>query len=194
MRSFILIIFALTTLVSTYAKTIVITVGGNTTNDATTVFQPNTVVALTQGNHTVTQSTFASPCIPAHDTDSTINGFDSSFRNAGNGTAITNLPYTVTDANTTIWFYDFNLCSQGGVGAINVNESSTETIDGFQRNAQRLNGTAPSSSSHSSSASKTTTATSTNPASTSNDATSVIAYHAVPFLLSFFGVISALML
>lgn len=75
----------------------------------------------------------------------------------GNGTAITTLPVVVT-TNDTIWFYDANTCSEGGVGAINPNESSTATLAGFavrpfvslshtdtnthpQRNAERLNGT-----------------------------------------------------
>ncbi|KAG6857187.1 hypothetical protein H0H87_008252 [Tephrocybe sp. NHM501043] len=142
------------------AKTIVITVGGNTTNDATTVFKPNVVVAnegdtvlfncellsyrffdhcldplfppVTNGNHTVTQSTFAFPCVPAHTTDSTVNGFDSSFRDAGNEQAITTLSVTVDDPDKTIWFYDYNTCAQGGVGAVNLNKTSTETLDGFQ--------------------------------------------------------------
>lgn len=87
---------------------------------------------VTEGNHTATQSTFSSPCIPAHITDSTVNGFDSSFRNANNGTSITNLPVTITDPNITIWFYDVNTCALGGVGGININESSTETLAGFK--------------------------------------------------------------
>ncbi|KIK09255.1 hypothetical protein K443DRAFT_671747 [Laccaria amethystina LaAM-08-1] len=125
----------------TFSKIVVITVGGNTTSNAGLVFSPESVVAdlgdtvffnFTQGNHTVTQSSFASPCIPIHETDSTVNGFDSSFRDAGNGTAITNLPITVIDPNTTVWFFDFNTCGLGGVGGINVNQSSYQTLDGFQ--------------------------------------------------------------
>ena len=58
---------------------------------------------------------FVEPCVPAHDSDVSINGFISGFRDAGNGTAITNLPVTITD-NNTIWFYDANTCGQGGVG------------------------------------------------------------------------------
>ena len=88
--------------------------------------------AVTQDNHTATQSTFASPCIPAHDTNITINGFDSSFRDTVNGTAITTLAVPITDNTTTIWFFDFNTCAEGGVGGINVNESSTATLDGFR--------------------------------------------------------------
>ena len=87
---------------------------------------------VTEGNHTVTQSTFSSPCVPAHITNSTVNGFDSSFRNANNGTSVTNLPVIITDSNITIWFYDLNTCALGGVGGININGSSTETLDGFK--------------------------------------------------------------
>ncbi|RDB25486.1 hypothetical protein Hypma_007603 [Hypsizygus marmoreus] len=187
---FTLILFT----VATFAKTIVVTVGGNTTNDATKVFQPTTVTAqngdtvffnFTQGNHTVTQSTFASPCIPAHETNVTINGFDSSFRNAGAGTAITNLEYTVTDSSTTVWFYDSNTCARGGVGAININGSSSETIDGFRRNAIRLNGTSPSSST---SASGTASSTAASPTATLSNNSSPRLLHGaavvIPFLIA----------
>ncbi|KAI8978316.1 hypothetical protein BD414DRAFT_554099 [Trametes punicea] len=117
---------------------------------------------VTQGNHSAIQSTFASPCIPAHDTNITINGFNSGFRPTNNGTAITNLPVTIS-TNDTIWFYDAATCAEGGVGGININDSSTETLEGFQRNAIRLNGTATSSSAASS-------ATATSPSGTSSGA------------------------
>ncbi len=93
----------------------------------------NFTFPVTQGNHTVTQSLFATPCIPAHDANITINGFDSAFRDAGNGTAITILtvPITPEIENQTIWFFDYNTCGQGGVGGINVNESSFENTDAF---------------------------------------------------------------
>ncbi|KAI0767141.1 hypothetical protein C8Q74DRAFT_1369979 [Fomes fomentarius] len=166
MPSFVAVLLAASVVAVAAAKQIVITVGGNTTDNATTVFQPAAVTAkigdtiffnFTQGNHTAIQSTFASPCIPAHDTNSTINGFDSGFRDTVNGTAITNLQVQITD-NSTIWFYDANLCAEGGVGGININESSTETLDGFARNAIRLNGTATETSS-------TASSTRTSPAS-----------------------------
>ncbi|KAI0369037.1 hypothetical protein BV20DRAFT_423789 [Pilatotrama ljubarskyi] len=159
MRTFALAV-ALSAVVAASAKQVVITVGGNTTADnATGVFQPAEVRAnigdvvffnFTSGsNHSAIQSTFASPCIPAHETNITINGFNSGPRDTVNGTAITNLQVTIT-TNDTIWFYDAATCAEGGVGGINVNESSTETLDGFRRNAIRLNGTATSSSSASS--------------------------------------------
>jgi hypothetical protein len=139
------------------AETIIITVGDNST-DGTTTFDPPRVdavvgdtvvfnckffflsypcdlidIPVTSGNHTAIQSTFSSPCIPAHDTDVTINGFDSGFRNTTPGTSgtILSVPILEQNQNETFWFYDFNTCGQGGVGAINNNESSTETLAGF---------------------------------------------------------------
>jgi len=149
MYAFILLVLASVYLAA--AETIVITVGGNST-DGTTTFVPPRVVAVlgdtvvfnfTSGNHTATQSTFSDPCIPAHDTDPTINGFDSGFRNTTPGTAgsILSVPILEQNQNKTFWFFDFKTCGQGGVGAINNNESTTETLAGFVRNAIRLNGT-----------------------------------------------------
>jgi len=136
------------------AKTVVVTVGGQSVNetDATLIFDPQTVLAdegdvvlfnFTFGNHTVTRSDFATPCVPIHDSNITINGFDSSFRDAGDEQAITQLSVTITPdlANGTIWFFDFNTCGDGGVGGINVDSSSWQPFDAFVRNALRLNGT-----------------------------------------------------
>ncbi|PPQ75182.1 hypothetical protein CVT26_008790 [Gymnopilus dilepis] len=185
------------------AKQVVITVGGNTTDNAGAVFKPQTVTAnagdvvvfnFTEGNHTATQSTFASPCIPAHITNSTINGFDSAFRDTVNGTAITQLSVPISDNSTTIWFFDFNTCAQGGVGAINVNDSSTETLDGFVRNAERLNGTSDNSSATSStsqSASATNTSPSSSPSQTTSSANQAITlglYGLVPVLMMLLAV------
>lgn len=93
------------------------------------------------------QAVFAAPCIPEHDHDATLNGFNSGPRPANNGTAVTTLEVPITDNSTAIWFYENSTCALGGVGGINVNESSTETLDGFARNAMRLNGTNATSSS-----------------------------------------------
>ncbi|KAJ7460305.1 hypothetical protein FB451DRAFT_1500707 [Mycena latifolia] len=43
---------------------------------------PDTLPVM-KGNHCATQSTFAEPCIPAHDTNSSMNGFDTNLRPAG---------------------------------------------------------------------------------------------------------------
>ncbi|KAI0282861.1 hypothetical protein BGY98DRAFT_931433 [Russula aff. rugulosa BPL654] len=134
------------------AEEFVITVGGNTTGNGTTTFEPRFVVAVlgdvvtfnfTDGNHTATQSTFDSPCIPAHETNVSINGFDSGFRYTEPGTAgtILSVPIIEQNVNQTFWFYDYNTCGEGGVGVINGNESSSQTLAGFTRNAIRLNGT-----------------------------------------------------
>ncbi|KAH9834101.1 uncharacterized protein C8Q71DRAFT_859769 [Rhodofomes roseus] len=131
-----------------------VTVGGNTTTNGSLVFQPEEIKAsigdtvyfnFTQGNHTVMQSTFSAPCVWIDETEA-YNGFTTGFRDAGNGTAITNYILPIT-SNDTIWFFDWNTCALGGVGGINVNESSTQTLAGFVRNAKRLNGTATSTSS-----------------------------------------------
>ncbi|KAI0687254.1 hypothetical protein C8Q76DRAFT_299929 [Earliella scabrosa] len=83
------------------------------------VTQPNTVVTFqfVAANHSVAQSTFATPCAPL------ANGFNSGFVPVGNGTGSWNL--TVTDVTTPIWFYcpqqarePFH-CTAGMVGAIN---------------------------------------------------------------------------
>ncbi|EAU91610.1 hypothetical protein CC1G_12089 [Coprinopsis cinerea okayama7 len=148
MLSFLYTLFSFALLV--HARDIIITVGGNTTENPGAVFSPQSVTAdlgdvvifnFTQGNHTAIQALFGSPCIPAHEIDSTVNGFNSGFRDAGNFSAITQLSVPITDPNATLWFYDYNTCAEGGVGGINVNESSWETLDGFTRNAIRLNGT-----------------------------------------------------
>ncbi|PPQ87443.1 hypothetical protein CVT25_008179 [Psilocybe cyanescens] len=183
---------------SACAKTIVITVGGNTTSDPGAVFNPQTVVAdtgdvvlfnFTQGNHTVTQSTFPSPCTAVHFTNSTINGFDTSFRDTRNGTAITDFTLTITDNTTTIWFFDWNTCPEGGVGGINLNGSSLETLAGITRNAIRLNGTGASSSSSSASRTGSSTGSSSSPTTSPSNNTSS-ANRAV--VLGLFGVVPAL--
>ncbi|TFK74573.1 hypothetical protein BDN72DRAFT_833063 [Pluteus cervinus] len=170
-------------LVSAFAETFEIKVGANTTNDPSKIFQPQSVNAqkgdvvtftFVQGNHTATQSTFGSPCTPAHVTNATINGFDSGFRDTVNGTAVTTLSVTITDPDTPIWFYDANTCSEGGVGAININSSSDETLAGFSRNAVRLNGTEPSSSSTQHSASQTSNTPGSSQTSSNNGAQSRI--------------------
>ncbi|KAG7449722.1 uncharacterized protein BT62DRAFT_978914 [Guyanagaster necrorhizus] len=168
------------------AENIVITVGHNTTNNASAVFQPQSVTAklndvvvfnFTEGNHTVTQSLFYAPCISANNANSTINGFDSGFRDTVNGTAITilSVPITTDIENQTLWFFDYNTCSEGGVGGINVNESSSQTLEGFERNAVRLNGTASSTSS-SMSQTSTSTSSSSTAESTSNDAQRTVVF------------------
>ncbi|KAF9451534.1 hypothetical protein P691DRAFT_663136, partial [Macrolepiota fuliginosa MF-IS2] len=184
-----------------FAKVVVVTVGGNTTTNPRAVFDPPTVTArqgdvvyfnFTQGNHTVIQSVFAAPCMPAHDFNATFNGFDSGFRAAGNSQVVTNLQVPITD-NSTIWYFDWNTCGAGGVGGVNVNDSSLETYDGFVRNALRLNGSEVDSTSTSSVASRTATASSA--ASTSsrpNSATRAVTRGTLGALPLLFGALALL--
>ncbi|KAJ3565544.1 hypothetical protein NP233_g7560 [Leucocoprinus birnbaumii] len=194
-------LFTLFTLLSVVSsKIVVVNVGNSSTDNPGGVFDPPTVTAnkgdvvyfnFTQGNHTVTQSVFAAPCIPAHDFNETINGFNSGFRNAGNYSAITNLQVPIEDSNTTIWYFDWNTCNVGGVGAINVNESSYETYDGFVRNAERLNGTDSGDEPTSTSVSGSSTASSTTARTThSSSATQTLVMGTaavVPLILSAFA-------
>lgn len=150
---------ASSTTLSPAQVTHVITVANNlTATNASAVFTPSVVNAslgdtvlfnFTQGNHSATQSSFATPCIPAHDTNSSVNGFDTNFRNAGNGTSITQFVIIMNEdiVNSTLWFYDQATCGIGGVGVINAGNVTATWMpyDAFVRNAERLNGTATSS-------------------------------------------------
>ncbi|KAI0037535.1 hypothetical protein FA95DRAFT_1614116 [Auriscalpium vulgare] len=183
------------------AKDIYVQVGGNTTGDGTTVFNPqrveaklgdNVIFNFTQGNHTATQSTFQAPCESAHDFNISLNGFDSGFQIVQNGSApkIQPVPILVENENQTMWFFDWNTCGEGGVGVINNNESSDQTLAGFVRNAIRLNGTdSDNDTSSSSSSFSSSTGSSSAPSATSsgnnaaNRALTVGAAGALPLFL-----------
>ncbi|KAL5504594.1 hypothetical protein ACEPAH_7257 [Sanghuangporus vaninii] len=191
----------------TAAENIYIQVAGPnfTSSDNTTTFSPQRVTArvgdivffnFTSGNHSATQSTFSSPCQPAHDTNITINGFDSDFRPTANGTSVTILSVPILDSNVneTMWFYDKapGACGSGAVGAINSNESSLETLAGFVRNAERLNGSAATSTSASRSATSTApSSSSTGSSDSSSDAQSLLAMSSLPLIL--FGLVFSLL-
>jgi len=132
------------------AEVFTILVGANKTANASQIFQPAELHAqggdfvvfnFTNGTYEVAQSEFDAPCVPLHDHNVTLNGFDTGPRPANNGTSQTVFNLSITDNTTTIWFFDPSTCAQGGVGGININDSSTETLAGFIRNAIRLNGT-----------------------------------------------------
>jgi len=182
------------------ARTLYIQVGNNqSATNGTDVFKPRLVQArlgdtvifnFTAGNRSVNQAVFYAPCQPAHDVDPTINGFMSGPRITEEGAppTILSVPITPEIENKTLWFYDVNTCFIGGVGGINVNQSSNETLDGFTRNAIRLNGTGGGSSSSSRSMSRTSTGASpTGTGSDSSDATRTLvsgALVAVPLFLA----------
>jgi len=188
-----------------YAKTVFITVGGDEiSGNFSSTFSPQLAFAdvgdlifwnFTAGNHSVTQSEFASPCLPAHDTNVTVNGFDTSLRPAGNGTAITNFQITVTDTNP-IWYYDESpsACGQGAVGAINANESSTATLAGFIRNAERLNGTASTSTTSGSTGTATSPSSQTTAPGNSSSTSSAVRTYAVRPASQFVSIVGTVIL
>ncbi|KAH9955026.1 hypothetical protein BC827DRAFT_1272057 [Russula dissimulans] len=179
------VLFVLAGAWTVVAKNIIITVGSNTTGNGTTTFIPQRVDAasgdvvifnFTLGNHTATQSTFSSPCVPAHDTDSAINGFNSAFRYTQPGTAGTTLTVPIQNETQTFWFFDYNTCGEGGVGVINNNQSSSETLAGFSRNAIRLNGTGTSDNATTSASSRTSPTTSPSPSTSARKSAAEHAY------------------
>lgn len=92
-------------------------------------------------NHTVTQSSFSSPCQPLS------GGFDSGFiyipSGVKSGFPVWNL--TITDDSTPIWFYCKQLnpgphCISGMVGAINAPTSGNNTYSAFLSAAKSSTG------------------------------------------------------
>jgi len=144
-----------------WAANITVTVG-----DGGLTFTPNTVNASAgdivvfqffPGNHTATQSTFASPCTRLS------SGADSGFQAASAEYA-----FTVSDT-TPFWFYcrQSGHCKSGMVFA--VNPTDNETFDAFQDAAT---GTTYSSSSGSSSGSSGSSPTKSVPTSSSTSSSS----------------------
>lgn len=113
--------------------------------DGGLTFNPNQITGAAQGdtinfqfkakNHTVTQSTFASPC--------TQNGIDSGFMPvAANATQIPQFSVTVQNASAPLWFFckQTGHCQQGMVFA--VNPTATKTFAMFQAMAMGQNAAA----------------------------------------------------
>jgi plastocyanin len=104
-------------------------------------------------NHTVTQSSFASPCraLTATSTSGQV-GFDSGFMPvAANATTFPTYTIQVNDT-APIWAYcrQATHCGSGMVFAVNAVESSANNFAAFQAKAIQLNGTASSTASGSS--------------------------------------------
>jgi len=94
------------------------------------------------GNHSITQSTFDSPCQPLS------GGFDSGFIYVPSGFS-SDFPewnLTITDDSQPIWFYCQQLspaphCSGAGmVGSINAPDSGNDTFAAFQTAAKKSSG------------------------------------------------------
>jgi len=100
--------------------------------------QPNDIVTFEfqQKNHTVTQSSFTSPCSRLNVNGTT--GFDSGFFPvAANATQFPTWNYTVQDTKP-VWAYCRHVghCQSGMVFAINAVDNSPENFTAFQNNAQ----------------------------------------------------------
>ncbi|KAF8640411.1 hypothetical protein AX17_000077 [Amanita inopinata Kibby_2008] len=111
--------------------------------------QPNDVVMFEfhQKNHTVTQSSFAQPCLPLGANGTT--GFDSGFFPVTDSAAqFPTWSLTVNDTKP-IWAYcrQANHCQAGMVFAINAVENSDKNFTAFLNNAKGAGGKAASSTS-----------------------------------------------
>jgi len=114
--------------------------------------QPGDTVTFTfmQKNHTVTQSTFASPCraLTLTSTSGQV-GFDSGFMPVAD--SATNFPTYVIQVNDTapIWAYcrQATHCGQGMVFSVNAVESGPNNFNAFKAKAIQQNGTASGTSS-----------------------------------------------
>ncbi|KAJ6459572.1 Cupredoxin [Mycena sanguinolenta] len=106
-------------------------------------------------NHTVTQSSFAAPCVPL------AGGATSGFHFESNVTALLDTwEFTVADSTTPSWFFceQTGHCGQGMVFAINAPaDPDPHSFSAFQALAEQLNGTGSASASASASATATTT-------------------------------------
>jgi plastocyanin len=105
-------------------------------------------------NHTVTQSSFAAPCVKLASTSTSGQvGFDSGFMPVAAGA--TTFPTFTVQVNDTapIWAYcrQQGHCGQGMVFAVNANESSPKSFEAFEALAMQLNGTTSTTNTTSSS-------------------------------------------
>lgn len=109
-----------------------------------------------QKNHTVTQSSFATPCRALASTSTTGQvGFDSGFMPvADNATTFPTYTIQVNDTSP-IWAYCKQTahCGEGMVFSVNSNEASTNNFAAFLNNAKTQNGSATTTSTSSSSSS-----------------------------------------
>jgi len=127
---------------------------------------PRDIVRFTfhETNHTVTQSSFASPCSKL--SAASIPGFDSGFMPfATGGLTMPQFNLTINDT-TPIWGYcrQTGHCGKGMVFSINSDESGARNFSAFQGLAEAINGTGAiaSSTTSGSSASATPSSGATN--------------------------------
>ncbi|KAI0043457.1 hypothetical protein FA95DRAFT_397608 [Auriscalpium vulgare] len=145
-------VFAFATLAAAQNQNVQVVVGGSAnTQGGALQFIPDNINA-TQGSvitfsfagspgfHSITQSSFASPCQPL------TGGFDSGFVSVPAGTtgAVPSWNLTITNGTQPIWFYCKQLspvphCKSGMVGAINA-PTTGNTFSNFQQAAVASSG------------------------------------------------------
>jgi len=145
--------FAAAAVVSAQNQTVTVQVGAETsTSGGVYQFIPSSITAKNNsvitftfsgipGNHSVTQSTFDSPCQPMS------GGFDSGWVEILVNHSSGILPQwnlTITNDATPIWFYCKQLiplqhCTQGMVGGINI-QPGANSFSAFQQKAQAASG------------------------------------------------------
>jgi len=149
------------------ATQINITVGMN----GTLTYTPDSVNAtvgdvlnfeFVAGNHTVTQSTFASPCSEFKNTNGSI-GVDSGFHPGGSTAAPSLFSFAINDTSAPLWFYcrQTGHCEKGMVFAVNAPASGNKSFTAFQAAAKATNVTGTSTTSSSASSSSSTAPSST---------------------------------
>ncbi|MCJ1232716.1 hypothetical protein MMC14_000669 [Varicellaria rhodocarpa] len=107
------------------------------------VYSPNNIEAAVGSmvqfqfypkNHSVTQSTFANPCVPINNIMSSVTGFFSGFMPTSDVSGSDSPIFTlmINDTNP-IWFYcsQAKHCQAGMVGAINAPKNSNKTVEAF---------------------------------------------------------------
>ncbi|OCK83632.1 hypothetical protein K432DRAFT_173661 [Lepidopterella palustris CBS 459.81] len=133
------------------AMTHTVTVGGVVANPTGTptpnlLYQPESIVAnvgdmvefvFLQANHTVTQSSFANPCVKME------GGVDSGFMPNPSGSPGVNFMMPVT-VSTPTWFYckQKGHCGKGMVFAVNAMTTGDKTFSAYKQLAIVQNGTA----------------------------------------------------
>ncbi|KAJ7758147.1 Cupredoxin [Mycena maculata] len=146
-----------------YAQNQTVVVGAN----GTTTYSPSNITAnvgdvitfqFVAGNHTVTQSTFASPCAQML-TPTT--GITSGFQPVTSGAAqVPSFSFTVNNATTPLWFFCEHVghCAKGMVFSVNA-PATGKTFAAFQAAAIATGADASASASGASSAPSSSSST-----------------------------------
>ncbi|OSX66840.1 hypothetical protein POSPLADRAFT_1175527 [Postia placenta MAD-698-R-SB12] len=169
---FLTAIAALLPVGAALAATHTITVGLN----GTLTFTPDSINAtvgdtldfsFVSGNHTITQSSFATPCSLFKAANGSA-GVDSGYK-PGTESDPATFSFAINDTSAPLWFYCRHPghCEQGMVFAVNAPITGAKTFEAFQTAAKATNANTTSSSSSTASSSSSS---STAPPSTTSTA------------------------